>query len=53
VLQLLYLEEMSGREAARALGWSVTNVRVKAFRARKKLRRYILTLLRGKKDRES
>ena len=52
VLQLIYLEEMSGREAARALDCSVTNVRVKAFRARKKIRRYILNLLRGTDDHE-
>lgn len=37
VLELVYLEERSVKEAARLLGWSVANVKVRAFRARKKL----------------
>ena len=38
VLELVYLEGLSGREAADLLGWSVANVKVRSLRARKKLR---------------
>ncbi|MEW6265154.1 MAG: RNA polymerase sigma factor [Thermodesulfobacteriota bacterium] len=37
VIELVYLEGLSGKEAAKLLGWSVTNVKVRAFRCRKKL----------------
>ena len=37
VVVLMYLEERSVDEAATALGWSVTNTKVRAFRARRKL----------------
>lgn len=37
VLELVYLEGYSGKEAARLLGWSVANVKIRSFRARKKL----------------
>ena len=37
VLELLYLEGLSGREAADLLGWSVANVKVRSLRARRKL----------------
>ena len=43
VLELVYLEGYSGREAASLLGWSVANVKVRSFRARKKMEK----LLRG------
>jgi len=43
VLELVYLEGRSGKEAADLLGWSVANVKVRSFRSRKKLER----LLRG------
>lgn len=42
VLELVYLEEYSHREAAELLGWSVVNVKVRAHRARKKLARIML-----------
>ena len=42
VLELVYLEEYSHREAAELLGWSVVNVKVRAYRARKKLARILL-----------
>lgn len=37
VLELVYLEEYSHKEAAELLGWSLVNVKVRAHRARKKL----------------
>lgn len=44
VLVALELEEQPAREVARRLGWSVVRVRVRAFRARKKLRTALLEL---------
>ncbi len=41
VLQLLYGEGWSSAEIAERLGWSRTNVKVRAHRARKKLRRLL------------
>lgn len=38
VLELVYLEGLSGKEAADLLGWSVANVKVRSLRARRKLR---------------
>ena len=38
VLELVYLEGLSGREAADLLGWTVANVKVRSLRARRKLR---------------
>jgi RNA polymerase sigma-70 factor (ECF subfamily) len=37
VLELVYLEGLSVKEAAGLLGWSVANVKVRSFRSRKKL----------------
>ena len=37
VLELVYLEGHSVKEAARLLGWSAANVKVRSFRSRKKL----------------
>jgi RNA polymerase sigma-70 factor, ECF subfamily len=37
VIKLVYLEGLSGKEAADLLGWSVANVKVRCFRSRKKL----------------
>ncbi len=47
VLELVYLEGHSVKEAARLLGWSTANVKVRSFRSRKKLRQL---LNRGLKD---
>lgn len=47
VIELVYLEGFSGKEAAKLLGWSVANVKVRSFRARKKLEK----LLQGKSQR--
>jgi RNA polymerase sigma-70 factor (ECF subfamily) len=43
VLEMVYLEELSVKETADLLGWSVANVKVRSFRSRKKLEK----LLRG------
>ena len=37
VIELIYLEGLSVKEAADLLGWSVANVKVRSFRSRKKL----------------
>jgi RNA polymerase sigma-70 factor (ECF subfamily) len=41
VLELVYLEGYSVKEAAELLGWSTANVKVRSFRARKKLYKLI------------
>jgi len=40
-VELTYLEGLSGKEAAELLGWSVANVKVRAFRSKNKLRRLL------------
>ena len=44
VLELVYLEGLSGKEAAGLLGWSVANVKVRSFRSRKKLQKLLAGL---------
>ena len=41
VLELVYLEGHSVKEAARVLGWSIANVKVRSFRSRRKLHRLL------------
>lgn len=41
VLELVYLEGLSGKEAAELLGWSVANVKIRSYRSRKKLRKLL------------
>lgn len=41
VIRLLYLEERSVADIAQMTGWSVAVVKVRAFRARKKLQKYL------------
>ena len=41
VLELVHLEGHSTKEAAKLLGWSTANVKVRAFRARGKLRKLL------------
>ena len=48
VLELIYLEGLSVKEAAEQLGWSVANTKVRAFRSRNKLRT-MLTKLQGER----
>lgn len=45
VLELVYFEELSGREAAQLLGWTTTNVKVRAFRARRKLEKILREMI--------
>lgn len=45
LLQMLYAEEMSVSETAKALGWSVSKVKVRAWRARKSLRKILKSLM--------
>jgi RNA polymerase sigma-70 factor, ECF subfamily len=40
-LEMVYLEGLSGKEAAGLLGWSVANVKIRLFRSRKKLRKIL------------
>ena len=42
VLELVYLEGRSGREAAELLNWSTAKVKVRCFRARRKLETFLL-----------
>jgi len=44
VLELVYLEGRSVKEAAELLGWTAANVKVRSFRSRKKLRRLLADL---------
>lgn len=41
VVELVYLEGLSTKEAARLLGWTETNVKVRAFRIRQKLKKHL------------
>lgn len=47
VLELIYLEGLSSKEAAELLDWSVANVKVRSFRARKKLQKLLEGLIGG------
>jgi RNA polymerase sigma-70 factor (ECF subfamily) len=47
VLELVYLEGLSVKEAADALGWSVSNVKVRSFRSRRKLKKFLEGLIEG------
>jgi len=38
VLELIHLEGYSVKEAAKLLGWSVSNVKIRAYRSKKKIR---------------
>lgn len=48
VLSLVYLEGFSTKEAAQLLNWSLINVKVRAYRARKKMRRILGALLEAR-----
>lgn len=41
VIELIYLEGMSGKEVADLLGWSIANVKIRSFRSKNKLRRLL------------
>jgi RNA polymerase sigma-70 factor, ECF subfamily len=49
VLELVYLEGRSVKEVARLLGWSVVNVKVRSFRARRKLQKDLCRPLRERR----
>ena len=53
VITLIYAEERSIQEAAELLGWSAANVKVRAFRARRFLRRVILENLQEDERRDA
>lgn len=41
VIELVHLEGLTAKEASRMLGWSVANVKVRAHRSRKKLKKIL------------
>ena len=45
VFELMYMEALSVKEVASLLGWSVANVKVRAFRARRALKKELLRLM--------
>lgn len=47
VIRMLDLEEQSTKEISEATGWSVSLVKVRAFRARRKLRQMMVKLEKG------
>jgi len=49
ILELIYLEGLSIKEAADLLGWSLANVKVRAFRSRKKLHKIMTGLTEKQK----
>ena len=50
VLELVYLEGYSVKEAANLLGWSTAKVKVRSFRARKKLHKLIKEMSLTQRD---
>jgi len=50
VVEMVYLEGMTGREAAELLGYSVANVKVRAFRSRIRLRKLLSGLLEREEE---
>ena len=46
VVELVYLDGMTGKEAAKVLKWSTANVKVRCYRARKKLENALLEMRR-------
>jgi len=47
IIRLLHLEERKVAEIVQMTGWSASSVKVKAFRARRKMRRLWKTLIKG------
>jgi RNA polymerase sigma-70 factor (ECF subfamily) len=50
ILELTYLEGRSIRETAERLGWSIANVKIRAFRARQKLRKRLTRLIKNRRN---
>ena len=51
VIEIVHIEERPVKEAAAALGWSAGNVKVRAFRARRRLRRILGEMLEDRRGR--
>ena len=49
VLELVYLEGLTAKEAAELLGWSAANVKIRSFRSRKKLHNILKKILQEEK----
>jgi RNA polymerase sigma-70 factor (ECF subfamily) len=49
VVTLLHLEERSVADVRRVTGWGTARVKVRAFRARQKLRKYLVELMKEEK----
>nr|WP_320048198.1 RNA polymerase sigma factor [uncultured Desulfuromonas sp.] len=49
-LTLVYLEGLTVKEAAKVLGWSAINVRVRAHRSREKMRQKLAPLICGEEN---
>ncbi len=47
VLELVHLEGLSVKETAELLGWSAANIKVRAFRSRKKLQKILNSIRRN------
>jgi RNA polymerase sigma-70 factor (ECF subfamily) len=47
VIELMYLEGLSGKETADLLGWSIAKVKVRSFRSRKKLQKLLTGWMEG------
>jgi RNA polymerase sigma-70 factor (ECF subfamily) len=45
ILELVYFEDLSVKEAAGMLGWSVANAKVRSFRARRKLEKTLKRMI--------
>ncbi|MDF1593235.1 MAG: sigma-70 family RNA polymerase sigma factor [Desulfobacterales bacterium] len=45
VLALVYFEDLSVKEAAKLLSWSVANVKIRSFRARRKLEKTLKSMI--------
>ncbi|MDD2389987.1 MAG: RNA polymerase sigma factor [Desulfobacterales bacterium] len=41
ILELVHLEGLSGKEVSQLLGWSIANVKIRSYRARKKLHKIL------------
>ncbi len=48
VMELVYLEGLTGKEAAELMGWSVANVKIRSYRCRSKLRKLLMKALKDK-----
>jgi RNA polymerase sigma-70 factor, ECF subfamily len=48
VLELIYLQGLSVKEASELLGWSSSNVKVRSFRSRKKLKKILSNFIEDK-----